>query len=174
MKRTVKTKILIRKDTSQNWETNNPILASGEIGFDTTCGKHKIGNGQKTWNQLPYFALETDLDNRITFIIRTTQEWQQWGREISQPGIFYIYSDNETLVDNKKVPGIKLGDGLAYISDLPFLTDYVAEKLLEHINDSTIHITQQEREFWNNKVTSYINGNDPQNIVFDKGTLFLE
>jgi len=46
---------------------------------------------------LPYFALETDLDDRITFIMKTKQEWQYWGRELSQKGIFYIYTDNEVI-----------------------------------------------------------------------------
>lgn len=61
MTKTINSKILIRRDTSANWSTNNPTLAAGEIGFDTTVGKHKIGNGSTTWNNLPYFALMSDL-----------------------------------------------------------------------------------------------------------------
>ena len=63
MSKTVNTKILIRRDTSANWSSNNPILAAGEIGFDTTVKKHKIGDGTNRWNSLPYFALMTDLQN---------------------------------------------------------------------------------------------------------------
>ncbi|HZJ99568.1 MAG TPA: hypothetical protein VFC79_06160 [Tissierellaceae bacterium] len=29
------TKIQLRRDTEENWDTNNPVLASGEIGFVT-------------------------------------------------------------------------------------------------------------------------------------------
>lgn len=61
MSKTINTKILIRRDTSSNWSLNNPILASGEIGFDTTVKKHKIGDGIHHWNDLSYFALMTDL-----------------------------------------------------------------------------------------------------------------
>lgn len=61
MTKTINSKILIRRDTSANWSTNNPTLAAGEIGFDTTVGKHKIGNGSTTWNNLPYFALMSDV-----------------------------------------------------------------------------------------------------------------
>ena len=178
MSKTVKSKILLRRDTSQNWEKNNPILAAGEVGFDTTVKKHKIGDGQHRWIALPYFALETDLDDRITFIMKTKQEWQLQGREISQRGVFYIYTNNEIIEDENnqqiQVPGIKIGDGLAYICDLPFITDYLSQVLLNHINDRVAHITQGERQFWNNKVTSYINKENPNNLVFDKGTLFLE
>lgn len=177
MSKTVKSKILMRRDTSLNWERNNPILAAGQVGFDITVGKHKIGDGQHRWTSLPYFALETDLDDRITFIMKTKQEWQYWGRELSQKGIFYIYTDNEVIEEGSsriQIPGIKIGDGLAYICDLPFVTDYLSKILWEHVNDKIIHITQQEREFWNNKVTSYINGSNTNNLVLDKGTLLLE
>lgn len=48
-------RILLRRDTSSNWTTNNPVLASGEPGFETDTGKMKIGNGTSTWQQLQYF-----------------------------------------------------------------------------------------------------------------------
>lgn len=62
MSKTVNSKILLRRDTSTNWSANNPILAAGQVGFDTTLGKHKIGDGTTRWNSLPYFALMTDVD----------------------------------------------------------------------------------------------------------------
>lgn len=52
MSKTVNSKILIRRDTTANWSTNNPTLAAGEIGFDTIVGKHKIGDGSTPWNDL--------------------------------------------------------------------------------------------------------------------------
>lgn len=63
MSKTVNSKILIRRDTTANWSTNNPTLAAGEIGFDTTVGKHKIGDGSTAWNSLEYFALMSDLQD---------------------------------------------------------------------------------------------------------------
>ena len=61
MSKTINSKILIRRDTTANWTTNNPTLAAGEIGFDTTVGKHKIGDGRTQWSDLSYFALVSDL-----------------------------------------------------------------------------------------------------------------
>jgi len=61
MSKTIYTKILTRSDTSTNWASSNPVLGIGEIGFDTTLGKHKIGNGVSTWNSLPYFALSQEI-----------------------------------------------------------------------------------------------------------------
>jgi hypothetical protein len=49
------TKIQIRRDLAANWTSANPILASGEIGYETDTGKLKIGNGAASWTSLTYF-----------------------------------------------------------------------------------------------------------------------
>ena len=62
----------------------------------------------------------------------------------------YIYSDarsyeeeytenNETLTRTVYVPGIKIGDGSAYVVDLPF-----------------VNVTSEQINFWNNKVNCYL------------------
>jgi hypothetical protein len=48
-------RILLRRDTLQNWSTNNPVLLSGEPGFETNTGKLKIGDGVTPWNGLQYY-----------------------------------------------------------------------------------------------------------------------
>lgn len=48
------TTILQKRDTAQNWATNNPILAEGVLAFDTTSRKAKLGDGVSVWNTLPY------------------------------------------------------------------------------------------------------------------------
>jgi hypothetical protein len=63
------TKIKFRQDTSSNWETSNPILASGEPGFEINengLGKLKIGDGKTTWKDLNYAA--NPLENGIVDI----------------------------------------------------------------------------------------------------------
>ena len=50
-------KIVLRNDTVANWKNSALILAKGEpaIGFDEEgAAKLKIGDGESTWNQLPY------------------------------------------------------------------------------------------------------------------------
>lgn len=44
----------MRRDSSANWTTNNPILAEGEMGLELDTNKWKIGNGSNTWSTLPY------------------------------------------------------------------------------------------------------------------------
>jgi hypothetical protein len=46
-----------RKDTAANWTSANPILLSGEIGYETDTKKFKIGNGSSNWNSLAYLPI---------------------------------------------------------------------------------------------------------------------
>lgn len=43
-----------RQDTAANWYNVNPILAVGEIGFETNTNKFKIGDGVTSWRDLAY------------------------------------------------------------------------------------------------------------------------
>ena len=45
-----------RRGTAAQWTSANPVLGSGEIGFETDTTKFKIGNGTSTWSNLTYFA----------------------------------------------------------------------------------------------------------------------
>ena len=45
-------RIQIRRDTTTNWTSINPILAEGELGLDIDLDKFKIGNGVDTWTTL--------------------------------------------------------------------------------------------------------------------------
>src|SRR4051794_840276 len=48
------TKIQARRDTAANRTSTNPVLASGEPGFESNTGKFKWGDGTTAWNSLPY------------------------------------------------------------------------------------------------------------------------
>lgn len=45
--------IQVRRGTSSEWSTSNPVLAAGEPGFDSTLEIFKIGNGSDQWSVLP-------------------------------------------------------------------------------------------------------------------------
>lgn len=56
------TLIQIRRGTSAQWSTNNPVLGSGELGFDTTVKNFKVGDGVTAWSTLPFSdALKANL-----------------------------------------------------------------------------------------------------------------
>ena len=46
------TNITVRKGTATQWSTQNPVLDSGELGYDTTNGIFKIGDGSTAWSGL--------------------------------------------------------------------------------------------------------------------------
>lgn len=46
-----------RRDTAENWNTNNPILCDGEFGVVTDSADEnwlKVGDGSTAWKQLPF------------------------------------------------------------------------------------------------------------------------
>jgi len=47
-------RVQIRRDTTLNWTTNDPILLDGEFGYETDTGRYKIGNGVDVWSDLIY------------------------------------------------------------------------------------------------------------------------
>lgn len=46
--------IQFRKGTAAEWSSVNPILLSGEVGFETDSQKLKVGDGTSRWNALDY------------------------------------------------------------------------------------------------------------------------
>lgn len=85
----------------------------------------------------------------------TKAEWDAAYQTIAQENTIYIYTDYLNY-DGKEVAGIKVGDGTSFLIDMPFLDQVYSD----HIHDTTVHITQQERDFWNNKVRCYIETED--------------
>ena len=53
-------RILTRRDTSILWNYNNPVLLTGEQGYETDTGRLKIGDGQTNWSDLPYLNVGLD------------------------------------------------------------------------------------------------------------------
>ena len=62
-------RIKLRRDTSTNWQSVNPVLDEGEPGFELDNFRLKIGNGTSTWNNLPYLTtgfIESDRNPTIS------------------------------------------------------------------------------------------------------------
>jgi hypothetical protein len=55
------TRMQQRRGTAEQWTAANPILAAGEIGFETDTSKFKMGNGSSAWSALTYFANAAEL-----------------------------------------------------------------------------------------------------------------
>lgn len=96
----------------------------------------------------------------------TTENWNKKASLISELNTVYVYVDHQTKTDEEGkevwIPGIKIGDGKAYLIDLPFSD----ELMIAHINDLGIHVTPEEKEFWNNKVRTYMDTVEGEQLVF--------
>lgn len=96
--------------------------------------------------------------NNAAIKVNTTAGWNSQSSLLSERNTLYVYSDYKQ-VDGYDVPNIKLGTG-ALLSTLPFAFADVT-----HEADSTIHITQDERDLWNSKVSCSVN-ETTETIVF--------
>lgn len=92
----------------------------------------------------------------------STATWNSQPQLISARGYIYIYADYRQNGQGQNIASMKVGDGTSYLIDMPFTDDL----LYAHLSDSIIHITSQERDFWNNKVRCYIDPENEQNLVF--------
>jgi len=63
-----------RRGTAAQWTSANPVLGSGEIGFETDTSKFKIGNGTSTWSDLIYFANLNEILDGAPDLLNTLDE----------------------------------------------------------------------------------------------------
>lgn len=96
----------------------------------------------------------------------TTENWNNHRNFVPMLGEIIIYTDAGTMDDGYgneiNVPGIKIGDGNAYLIDLPFVGNdqryAILQELRNHTNDWTIHVSPDDRNFWNNKLNCLVEG----------------
>lgn len=97
----------------------------------------------------------------------TTEYWNEQKSLVGEKSHIYIYSDY-TVIDEKTIPNIKIGDGNAYLIDTPYITISVEEMLKAHIEDTEAHVSAEDREYWNNKVSCQLSESDDETVVFLK------
>jgi hypothetical protein len=94
--------IQLRNDTTTNWATINPILASGELGYDTLLHQIKMGDGTTAWNSLPYFMVQISCN--------TTTGWATLNPTLALGQFAY-----DTVLLQ-----IKVGNGVTAWNSLPY------------------------------------------------------
>lgn len=100
---TLNTRIVIRNDSTTNWLTNeSTVLLKGEVGIEFLADgkvKMKVGDGVKTWTQLPYFGGE----EAKTFQVSSLEEITETELAVGDTAIVKtaIYTDAENEANNK-------------------------------------------------------------------------
>ncbi len=59
------TRMQQRRGTAAQWTAADPILAAGEIGFESDTGQFKIGDGVNHWDDISYFKNLEDLGGSL-------------------------------------------------------------------------------------------------------------
>lgn len=77
----VQTVIQPRRGTAALWTSTNPVLASGEVGFEADTKKWKIGDGSTLWNALAYEGSDKALVGH-THTVSQLSDATQIGKDI--------------------------------------------------------------------------------------------
>ena len=98
-------RIQVKRDLAINWNTNNPTLHSGEIGYETNTGKMKIGNGSTDWVHLSYLGGTGDevTSNKVTSISGASTD-------IQYPSAKLVYDQLALKVDKIIGKGLSTND----------------------------------------------------------------
>lgn len=118
----------------------------------------------------------TDLSLRHIYY-GTTEYWNSQLELVSEEGAIYVYSDySEKDVDGKlvDVPAIKIGDGLAFVVDLPVVGSAAVDIPMDEIRDYVIAtlsanqslVSPTDRVNWDGKTSVAISAQDAENLIF--------
>ena len=100
--------IQVRRDTSTNWSSNNPIPKAGEWCFETDTGVVKMGDGSTYYNSLVPLgktnASTTELDILDGATLTTAELNKLAGLDTTKTELGYVHgvtSDVQTQIDSK-------------------------------------------------------------------------
>lgn len=103
-----------------------------------------------------------NLTSQSLYIVseNTVAGWASNPTYIPKAGELVLYTDYAHDDQGNPIPALKVGDGNAYVADIPFVDEDVRVTLLAHINDTVSHVTDAERAFWNNKLNYEVDGEE--------------
>ena len=80
MAQELKTRIILRNDSTANWTAQDPVLLKGEVGFDMDLLIFKVGDGVKKWSEITkvfksYDDVMAEVNNKLAGL-HTTDTYQ--------------------------------------------------------------------------------------------------
>ena len=124
-----------------------------------------VNNSQTQFSSTTVQDTIEEIDGTMVVVESDTEEnWNKQPTLVGKKNHIYIYEDH-SYVNGQLIPAIKIGYGNVYLIDTPFINEN-AEDFFNHINNSNMHVTVAEKNFWNGKVSCYLEQNDMENLVF--------
>lgn len=145
------TRMQQRRGTAAQWTAANPILAAGEIGFETDTSKFKMGNGSSAWAALTYFANSSELAALITGAPGTLDTLNELAAAINDDPNFFTSVANQIAdavsgaeVDQAALAGVGIdwnaGTNKFDIDSTVATTSHVSGAVQDHSQDtSSVH-----------------------------------
>ena len=103
----VKTRIVIRNSDKTSFKTSNLVLLKGELAVELDSsgnGKFKVGDGIKTYTQLPYINLTpTEIDTKLNDFVKAIN--------VSNRRVIYTKGDNSVTEFDVVYKNEELGHG---------------------------------------------------------------
>lgn len=132
------------------------VVPLGQIGGNIDRAAVAYEKNYRILDNKPSINGEELLDDKTSedlniVACKTTAEWDQLTTLVSVLGEVYVYTDGGEDPEGNPIPKIKIGDGLAYVVDLPFIAG------------TDLQITQADIDNWNNKVAVRADG---ENLIF--------
>ena len=167
----VKTTFLLRRGLSTEWASVNPILKTGEPGFETDTGKLKIGRNNLAWNDLDYYggevSIEADgktivLDNGTIMLsgyeealegqsVRKGKDGLEWFQPATAEELQNIYTKDEiNILLNEKVAGaFRYKGSVSLYEDLPKEGNQIGDVWNIEVADGASNIKAGDNVAWN-------------------------
>ena len=128
------TRIKLRRDTAANWTENDPVLALGEAGYDTTNNQLRVGDGTTVWSGLETVGGGNKITAEKTYSLN----------ENDGSGQTFTYTTGSIAVQMANDDGLYLNDLLSRLTnyfdgDTTFPYNYSNVSLV--INPSTTNLS---------------------------------
>ena len=113
--------------------------------------------------QLYDILIKQHIDDQNKVFYDTYDNWESQPTLVGKNGCIYIYSDWGESPEGRKIAGFKVGDGETLLKDIIFTDQMFAD----HLNDVVSHVSAEDRENWNNKVSCFYIKN-LEKLIFTK------
>ena len=164
------------------WDVRDSDLVSPGTGqiqlaftVDEVIAKSFIGQTYTGTSILPSGGIPPPLDDWLVraeaalarlpehvpeILMNTAEYWQSRTDFIPPRGALVVCTDRFRTEDGRAVPGIRIGDGDAYVPDLPFVNadPELLRRAEAHLTDSDLHVSPAEKTRWNSKLNCGVEG----------------